>query len=76
MKNKVYTYDKSKELKAVFVGEGVLILWIEAKVQCKFDVLENGAKKSKGDVFFLPLAFALKTLPQFEEQSDFNVYLF
>lgn len=32
MKNKVYTYDKSKELKAVFVGEGVLILWIEAKV--------------------------------------------
>ena len=32
MKNKVYTFDKPKELKAVFVGEGALIIWIEAKV--------------------------------------------
>lgn len=66
MKNKVYTFDKSKELKAVFVGEGVLVMWIEAKVECKFEVIDNGAKKSRGEVFFLPLAFALKTLPQFE----------
>jgi hypothetical protein len=47
--------------------EGVLIMWIEAKIESKFDVVENGNKKAMSDSFYLPLAFALKTLPQFEE---------
>lgn len=33
LKNKVYTFDKPKELKAVFMGEGaILLLWLEAKM--------------------------------------------
>lgn len=33
VKNKVYTFEKPKELKAVFMGEGgILLLWLEAKM--------------------------------------------
>jgi hypothetical protein len=47
-KNKVYSFEKPKELKAVFEGQsGALIIWLEAKVEVKFEILENTNKKSK-----------------------------
>ncbi len=63
LKNKVYNFEKPKELKAVFINEGaILLIWLEAKMECKFDILDNSTKKSKTENFYLPIAFVLKAI--------------